>query len=602
LKVVAAFDHRHIFLDPDPDGMKSWKERARMFALPRSSWDDYDKKLISKGGGVFARSLKEIPLSKEVRAMLGIEAATIDPDSLITAILKAEADLLWFGGIGTYVKSSAENNVQVGDPANDALRVDGADLRVKVVGEGANLGTTQAGRIEFALHGGRINTDFIDNSAGVDCSDNEVNIKIALASAKRDGRLTETARVKLLQKMTDEVAELVLEDNRLQALGLSIAQAGGAKAVPAQLHLIERLEALGQLDRKTEGLAEADVLLRRAQDGHGLTRPELAVLLSCAKLAMQEALEASALPDDPGLATDLLAAFPKPMRGKFEADILAHRLRREIIATKLTNRMINRLGVIHPYELAEEEGATLAQVAAAFVAAERLLNMGPLWQRIETEAMSEGARIVLFDCAAAAMSDHIADILRVGGGTLIPSKVVADLAAGVKDLSHDTAALMAGEGRSASAAMIHRLAAAGAPASLASAVAKLFDMDGAIGLASLAREQKLGARHLTEAFSDLGARLGLDWAQQTAARMSPSDPWERLLINGLARGFQQMRLDFLHRRGGKQAAQAVQAWAESQAQAIAQFRMVITRAQGAMPVAPAMLAQIASQARNLLGR
>jgi glutamate dehydrogenase len=402
--------------------------------------------------------------------------------------------------------------------------------------------------------------------------------------------------------MTDEVAALVLEDNRLQALGLSIAQAGEAKAVPAQLHLIERLEALGQLDRKTEGLADADVLLRRAADGHGLTRPELAVLLSCAKLAMQEALEASALPDDPGLASDLLAAFPKPMRGKFEADILAHRLRREIIATKLTNRMINRLGVIHPYELAEEEGATLAQVAAAFVAAERLLNMGPLWQAIETGAMSEEARIVLFDYAAAAMSDHIADILRIGGGTLVPSKLVADLAPGVKELSHDTGSLLAGEGRSASAAMVHRLGAAGAPAALAAAVAKLFDMDGAIGLASLAREQKLSARGLTSAFSDLGARLGLDWAQQTAARMSPSDPWERLLINGLARDFQQMRLDFLRRRGGKQAAAAVESWADSQAQAIAQFRTVIARAQGAMPVAPAMLAQIASQARNLLGR
>ncbi len=607
LKLVAAFDHRHIFLDPEPDAGKSWKERARMFALPRSSWDDYDKKLISKGGGVFARSLKDIPLSKEVRAMLGIEAASIDPDGLITAILKAEADLLWFGGIGTYVKASSENNATVGDPANDALRIDGADLRVRVVGEGANLGTTQAGRIEFALHGngglgGRINTDFIDNSAGVDCSDNEVNIKIALAGAKRAGRLTEPARVKLLVKMTDEVAALVLEDNRLQALGLSIAQAGGAKAVPAQLHLIERLEALGQLDRKTEGLADADTLLRRAADGYGLTRPELAVLLSCAKLAMQEALEASALPDDPGLAGELLAAFPGPMRGKFEADILAHRLRREIIATKLTNRMINRLGVIHPYELAEEEGATLAQVAAAFVAAERLLHLAPLWQAIETGAMSEDARIVLFDCTAAAMSDHIADLLRVGGGTLVPSKLVADLAPGVKDLSHDTGSLLAGEGRSQSLAMVHRLGAAGAPAPLAAAVAKLFDLDGAIGLASLAREQKLGTRALTSAFSDLGARLGLDWAQQTAARMSPSDPWERLLINGLARDFQQMRLDFLRRRGSKQAAAAVESWAETQAQAIAQFRTVIARAQSAMPVAPAMLAQIASQARNLLGR
>ena len=609
LELVAAFDHRHIFLDPAPDADKSHAERARMFGLPRSSWDDYDKSLISPGGGVFARSLKDIPLSTEVRAMLGVEVESIDPDGLITAILKAEADLLWFGGIGTYVKASSENNAVVGDPANDALRIDGTDLRVKVIGEGANLGTTQAGRIEFALNangglGGRINTDFIDNSAGVDCSDNEVNIKIALAGAKRAGRLTEPARVKLLAEMTDEVAALVLEDNRLQALALSIAQAGGAKSVPAQMHLIERLEVLGQLDRQTEGLADADVLLRRASDGRGLTRPELAVLLSCAKLAMQEALEDSALPDDPGLADELLAAFPGPMRGKYEADILAHRLRREIIATKLTNRMINRLGVIHPYELAEEEGATLAQVAAAFVAAERLLGMAAIWQGIETQPMSEEARILLFGRAASILADHMADLLRVGGGTLTPSQLVSELEPGVSELSHDTHSLLAGEGRTQSKAMVAALTGAGAPKQQSDAVAKLFDMDGAIGLARLARENGIGARTLTAAFSDLGARLGLDWAQQTAARMSPSDPWERLLVNGLARDFQQMRLDFLRRNGGKQgaAAAAVERWAAAQAPAIAQFRTVIARAQTAMPVTPAMLAQIASQARNLLAR
>ncbi|WP_374531503.1 NAD-glutamate dehydrogenase domain-containing protein, partial [Novosphingobium sp.] len=261
--LVAAFDHRHIFLDPAPDAAKSWAERARMFALPRSSWDDYDKALISKGGGVFPRSMKSIPLSPEIRALLGLEVEAIDPDSLITAILKAQVDLLWFGGIGTYVKASSENNVAVGDPANDALRIDGADVRARVIGEGANLGCTQAGRIEFALKGadgigGRINTDFIDNSAGVDCSDNEVNIKIALASAKRAGRLDEAGRVKLLTAMTDEVAELVLEDNRLQALALSIAEVGGPSATASHLRLIETLESGGHLDRKTEGLADGD--------------------------------------------------------------------------------------------------------------------------------------------------------------------------------------------------------------------------------------------------------------------------------------------------------------------------------------------------------
>ncbi|MBN8483598.1 MAG: NAD-glutamate dehydrogenase [Sphingomonadales bacterium] len=604
IKLVAAFDHRHIFLDPDPDPAKSWAERSRMFALPRSSWEDYDPKLISKGGGVFPRSAKEIPLSAEVRAMLGIDAETIDPDGLITAILKAEVDLLWFGGIGTYVKSRAENNVQVGDPANDALRIDGADVRARVIGEGANLGTTQAGRIEFALYGGRINTDFIDNSAGVDCSDNEVNIKIALAGAKRAGRLAEPARVKLLAEMTDEVAAIVLEDNRLQALALSIAQSGGPGATASHLRLIETLEGSGQLDRKTEGLADSEVYARRAADGRGLTRPELAVLLSSAKLQLQGAIEASSLPDDPGLADELLAAFPQPMRDKFRQDILDHRLRREIIATKLANRLVNRMGLIHPFELAEEEGASLAQVAAAFVAAERLFGMAEVWQRIETAEMGEQARIVLFERAAAALADHIADLLRVGGHSCEPSKLVAELQEAVTGLAKDTDSLLSGEIRAQSGRMLNQLAEAGAPAEEAALVARLQDMDGAVGIARLAGESGRSPREVTLAFADLGARIGLDWAQQTAARMSPTDPWERLLVNGLARDFQQMRLDFLRRAMGRKddPAAAVARWVEAQAEGIAQFRRVVGRAQSAVPVAPAMLAQLASQARNLLAR
>ena len=609
LKVVAAFDHRHVFLDPDPDPAKSWEERARLFALPRSSWDDYDKALISKGGGVFARSLKEIPLSPQVQAMLGLDQASIDPDSLITAILKAEVDLLWFGGIGTYVKASSENNVQVGDPANDALRINGADVRARVIGEGANLGCTQAGRIEFALQGasgagGRGNADFIDNSAGVDCSDNEVNIKIALAAAKRAGRLTEDERVDLLAAMTDEVAALVLEDNRLQALALSIAEASGASATAAHLRLVEALEASGQLDRRTEGLAENEALLRRASDGRGLTRPELAVLLSSAKLALQDALERSDVVDDPGLAADLLAAFPSPMRERFEPEILGHRLRREIVATKLANRMVNRLGLIHPFELAEEEGATLAQVAAAFVAVERLFGMQAVWQALEATAMPESARVLLFERAAAAMTDHMADVLRAGAGSVAASRLVADLGPDVAALADGTATLLAAEARAQSARMLARFSAAGAPEAEAAMVTRLFDLDGSVGLARLAREAGVAPQAVTQGFTDLGARLGLDWAQMTAARMSPSDPWERLLINGLARDFQQMRLDFLRRAmgAGNDPAAAVARWADEHALAVAQFRKVVARAQAAAPVAPAMLAQIASQARNLLGR
>ena len=604
LKLVAAFDHRHIFLDPDPDPAKSWAERARMFALPRSSWDDYDKKLISKGGGVYPRSLKKIPLSPQMRDLLGITAEGADPESLISAILKSPVDLLWFGGIGTYVKAASENNIQVGDPANDVLRINGADIRAKVVGEGANLGCTQAGRIEFALNGGRINTDFIDNSAGVDCSDKEVNIKIALASAKRNGRLTEPARVRLLVAMTEDVAALVLEDNRLQALALSIAQAGGALATGSYLRLIDMLGERGQLDRKTEGLADSETLLRRAADGQGLARPEIAVLLSCAKLALQDALEDSRLPDDPGLEPELFAAFPAAMCGKFKGEILSHRLRREIIATRIANRLVNRVGMIHPFELVEEEGASLAQVAAAFVVAEHLFAMDPVWRAIEQAAMPEQARILLLRRAASALRTQMADLLRAGVGAVQPSSLIAELASGVDELSRTAERLLGGEPRLQSGRLRIELTTAGAPARETAMVAHLADLDGAVGLARLARESRLPVPALTHAFSAIGASLGLDWVQATASQMRPADPWERLLTASLARDFQQIRLEFLRRICGRKGdpLAAVELWVESHADAVRQFRAMVARAQTAAPSTPAMLAQIAGQARNLLAR
>ncbi len=607
IKLVAAFDHRHIFIDPDPDAAASWKERDRMFNLPRSSWEDYNASLISKGGGVFSRSLKKIPLSIQARRVLGIDAKEMEPEALISAILAAPADLLWFGGIGTYIKSSAENNIAVGDPANDSLRIDADMVRAKVIGEGANLGITQAGRIEFALNGGRSNTDYIDNSAGVDCSDNEVNIKIALAAAKRSGKLSEAKRVTLLESMTDEVAAIVLEDNRLQALALSIAETGGAKSTAAQLRLIEALEDRGDLDRKTEGLAEGEALARRAADGIGLTRPELAVLLSSTKLVLQDAIERSNLPDDPSMEQALLDYFPAPMRSKFKTQILGHRLRREIVATQLANRIVNRLGLVHPFELAEEEGVELAQVAGAFVAAERLFDIGTLWGQLDTAKMPEAARLMLFDRTASAMRGQMADLLRVGASTAPPSRMIQELAKGVHELSVAKDSLLAAEARQQSAKLRAGFAAAGAPEKIAAEVAHLFDIDGAVGLARLSRDAEIGAHKLTSAFTDLGGRLGLDWAQGTAALMEPSDVWERLLVAGLARDFQQMRLDFLRRLSRRKDAKkdpagAVANWADDNAAAIRQFRAMISRAQARTPVAPAMLAQIASQARNILGR
>ena len=607
VKLVAAFDHRHIFLDPNPDPATSWKERRRLFNLPRSSWEDYDPKLISKGGGVFARSLKRIPLSKQVREVLGIEASELEPEALINAILKSPVDLFWFGGIGTYVKASTEATAQVGDPANDALRIDATELRAKVIGEGANLGMTQASRIEFALGGGRVNTDFIDNSAGVTCSDHEVNIKIALAAATRSGKLSESKRNALLESMTDEVAALVLENNRLQALALSIAEAGGAPAVAAQLHLIQALEDRGGLDRQTEGLGSGEALARRASDGAGLTRPELAVLLSSTKLALQDAIEKSALPDDRSLDGLLVEYFPSTMRKTFKREIEGHQLRRAIVATALANLMINRLGLVHTFELAEEEGVGLADICSAFVAAEQLFDARALWAELEATRMPESARIFLFRHTAGALRSQMADLIRAGAGTTAPSELIANLGQRVRQLSGATAELLAPESRKQSDTLIADFVQMGAPEKLAAKVAHLYDLDGSVGLAALSKVAEIDARDLTAAFTDLGIRLGLDWAQSIAAMMNPSDVWERLLVAGLSRDFQQMRLDFLRRlsrrKGAKEnPAAAVAAWADEHGSSIEQFRAMIGRAQGHSPVAPAMLAQVASQARNLLGR
>ena len=602
IKLQAAFDHRHIFLDPNPDAAKSWEERQRLFNLPRSSWDDYDKGLISEGGGVFPRTAKTIPLSEPVRRMLGIEDTELDPTALISAILRAPADLLWFGGIGTYVKAGHEAHSDVGDPANDRIRVNAEALRVKVVGEGANLGVTQAARIAFAAKGGRINTDFIDNSAGVDCSDNEVNIKIALNREMTEGRLAFDDRNALLAEMTDDVARLVLEDNRLQTLALSFMEGDGAVAVPSYVRVIEMLESAGRLDRAVEGLAPNDELLRRAQEGQGFTRPELAVLLASAKLALQDAIEANQLGHTPELLPDLRAAFPRAMQARFGDAIEQHRLRGEIVATKLANRIVNRLGVLHPTELVEEEGAAVGDLAAMFVVAERLFDLPTLWAQIEQADISEDARLALIGHAAAATRVQIADLLRACRPGTRPAEAIARLKPAIDRLDAQADSLLLSEARAQSERMRDRLAAAGAPDALSARVVRLFDLDGAIGLADLGAERGVDEVVLAHAFTHLGEALGLDWAQAATARITSGDPWERLLIAGLSRDFQQLRLDFLARIDGTDPQAAVDAWMAENQPRVAQFTALVARARLAPTPTLAILAQIAGQARVLLGR
>jgi glutamate dehydrogenase len=602
IKLVAAFDHRHIFLDPDPDPAKSWRERRRLFKLPRSSWDDYDQALISRGGGIFPRAAKSIKLNKELQKLLGTDARELDPAALIAAILESPVDLLWFGGIGTYVKARSENQADAGDRGNDANRVAAEDLRCAVVGEGANLGVTQAARIAFALNGGRINTDFIDNSAGVDCSDNEVNIKIALDSVVAAGHMTQAARNQLLGRMTEDVAALVLEDNRQQTLALSIAGRDGARDTPAHIRVMEGLERTGLLDRPVEALPANDVLIRRVADGYGLTRPELAVLLATAKLAFQDGIKHTGLGTDPATLPDLIAAFPAEMQVKHRAAIEAHPLRSEIIATKLANRIVNRMGIVHPFELAEEENALLGTVSEAFVIAEQVYDIPKLWHAIDNADVTEECRLMLFEQVAIELRAHMADILRHAIETRTNDKAITAYRPTVALLSAKREALLPSEAIRQTRAYGVRLTHAGTPKRIVDQLVRLAQLDGAIGLSAVADLTKADVVALTKAFTALGVALGIDWAQGAAMQLDPIDPWERLLAAGVSRDFQTMRLDFLRQKSPKQPVEAVAMWVEKNRSRIDPFRALINRANsGAMP-SPAMLAQIAGQARALLTR
>lgn len=383
LKLVAAFDHRDIFLDPDPEPETAWHERQRLFDLPRSSWADYDRSRISPGGGVFSRQSKSVPLSPRMREILGVEVDEMPPNEVISAILRAPVDLLWFGGIGTYIRSSAETDDMVGDRANDAIRICGRDIRAKVIGEGANLGCTQRGRIEAARNGIRMNTDAIDNSAGVNTSDIEVNIKIALSGAERDARLAADERNALLFKMTDDVSGLVLRNNYLQTLSLSLAERRGLVDIGFHKRQMQNLEQAGRLDRAVEYLPDDATLSEYERHRESLSRPELAVMLAYAKLSLYDDLLQGTVPDDPYFALELKDYFPPILFEQFPQDIAAHRLRREIIATRLANAVVNRCGPSAIARLADETGADSSLITAAYAVTRDVFQLQDLHTAID---------------------------------------------------------------------------------------------------------------------------------------------------------------------------------------------------------------------------
>ena len=476
IRLISAFDHRDIFIDPDPDTAASFAERKRVFDLPRSSWQDYDRKALSKGAMIISRAEKSVTLSPEAAAAIGLESTVAaTPFEIMTAILKAPADLLWFGGIGTYIKSSGETDADVGDRANDAIRITASEVRAKVIGEGANLGVTQLGRIAYALRGGRCNSDAIDNSAGVNSSDVEVNIKIALSPALADGRLTLPKRNKLLVEMTDQVAALVLRNNYLQSLTISLTEREGTANREELSRLMTVLEGIKRLDRKVEMLPDDLAMKERYASGRSLTRPEIGVLLSYAKIVLFDDLVASALPDDPYFASALTSYFPAKMQKAFGADIAGHRLHREIIATVLANHVINRGGPGFVVAISDATGARAPQVVKAAVMVRDGLDLPDLWARIDAlDARISGA---LQNQLYAAVGEIYHDMTRLLIETHMErgdtAEALSRLRAATKTLRHSITGLLPESAAQQIAAQATEWTEAGVTADLATDIASL---------------------------------------------------------------------------------------------------------------------------------
>ncbi|MEV7346519.1 NAD-glutamate dehydrogenase [Streptomyces sp. NPDC093544] len=532
IRLVAAFDHRHIFIDPTPDAETSYAERRRLFELPRSSWADYNSGLISSGGGIFPRTAKAIPINAHIREALGIESrvAKMTPADLMRAILQAQVDLLWNGGIGTYVKASTETHADVGDKANDAIRVDGADLRVKVVGEGGNLGLTQLGRIEFAQHGGKINTDAIDNSAGVDTSDHEVNIKILLNAVVTNGDQTVKQRNKLLAQMTDEVGALVLRNNYAQNVAIANALAQSPDMLHAQQRFMRTLVREGHLDRALEFLPTDRQIRERLNAGQGLTGPETAVLLAYTKITVSDALLATSLPDDPYLQRLLHAYFPTALREKFREQIDAHALRREIVTTVLVNDTVNTGGTSFLHRLREETGASLEEIVRAQTAARAIFESSQVWDAVEA----------LDNVVAAAVQTrirlHSRRLIERGTRWLLNNRpqplqlaeTISFFSDGVEQVWSQLPKLLRGADSEWYQQIYDELTGAGVPDGLATRVAGFSSAFPTLDIVAVADRTGKDPMAVAEVYYDLGDRLGITQLMDRIIELPRADRWQSM--------------------------------------------------------------------------
>ncbi len=569
-RLVAAFNHLHIFFDPEPDAASSYVERKRLFENPSLSWEDYDSKLISKGGGIFNRSAKSIKLTPEMKRVLGTRQQSMTPTELIHNILKMPVDLIWNGGIGTYVKGSKETHADVGDRANDALRVNGKDIQAKIIGEGGNLGLTQLGRVEFAANGGRVNTDFIDNVGGVDCSDNEVNIKILLNALVNAGDMTVKQRNKLLYDMTDDVGELVIQDCYRQTQSISITEHSGAELLKEHLRFIHGLEKDGRLNRELEFIPSDDEISERLAAGKGLTRPELSVLTAYGKMELKETLNIPAITDDVFHGKLLVEAFPQVLRDKFAPQMQQHPLRGEIIATKLANNMVNDMGMNFVFRLEEETGATVEEIAHAYSVVKGIYRLGEVWESIEELDNKVSAQVQL------SMLANIRRTIRrgtrwylrhgdksMGIQAAVDSFVPCydDLSANLKDY------LVADEFKQLNKAT-EKLVEQNVPQDIAYKVASLSNMFSVLDLAQVGALDKRGFATVAGLYFKLGARLELHWFLEQINRQSVANHWQALArasyreeLDWQQRSLTLVLLNFLPKE--KDAEQILENWIET---------------------------------------
>jgi len=598
IRLQAAFDHRHIFIDPDPEPEASWHERQRLFELPRSSWADYSAELISEGGGVFDRKAKSIAVTPEIRQLARLSADRVTPNELIHALLQAEADLLWFGGIGTYVKAADETDSDAGDRTNDAVRVNGRQLNCKVVGEGANLGVTQRGRIEFALRGGRINTDAVDNSAGVDCSDHEVNIKVLVDAVVADGELTGKQRDRLLTEMTDEVADLCLQDNYLQTQALTVLEHQGGALLESHARLMRQLERAGRLDRTVEFLPDEEALGERGAVGHGLTRPELSVLLAYAKMNLFDALMESDLTDSQALTTNLVKYFPRPLRKRYGEAILEHRLRREIIATVTANSIVNRLGVTFVHDVTEETGQPAGNIARCYAAARELFGLRGIWNAIE--ALDNQVPAVLQTRMILTASELLRRatfwLLRNMEQPLKITEVMDQFGAGIELVRESLPQVLGDAEREAIEIRVEALTSSGVPEDLARHVEGLAALGSGCDIVQVAMQSGRPVEEVARAYFRVGNRLGLDRLRDQAEKLAPDDHWQRSAIDSIVEDLfgQQRALTnvVLGRANGADGEQAVEQWCDDFAAQVAQGREMLEEfdAAGGLDVAKLALA------------